>query len=235
MPTYPKPAQDSICVSEAARSSWPTRPTRRTDLFSSTPVSLPLKSPRGVTNTCFVSTLTCYIFPRSDIAFGDSGIRRSVLSNLTELFPGVYSESNVAIVGTHQHAGVGGYSENLLPQVTSLGYVREAADAIIQGTILAVQHAHESLALGSLALGNVTIKGGNRNRSPSAYLANPAEERAKYDTDQETAMTLLKFADANGAARGFLSFFAVHGTSLYEVTLFSVSGRYIAKYSPLEE
>ncbi|KAI0002253.1 Neutral/alkaline nonlysosomal ceramidase, partial [Russula compacta] len=172
-----------------------------------------------------------FVFINADIAFGDSGIRRSVLSNLTELFPGVYSESNVAIVGTHQHAGVGGYSENLLPQVTSLGYVRETADAIIQGTILAVQRAHASIALGSLALGDVTIKGGNRNRSPSAYLANPAEERAKYDTDQDTALTLLRFADANGAARGFLSFFAVHGTSLYENnTLISSDNKGMAAY-----
>jgi neutral ceramidase len=152
-----------------------------------------------------------------DIAFGDSGIRRSIVSRLSSLYPGVYSDKNIAIVSTHQHAGAGGYPENLLPQLTSLGYVRETADAIVQGTVLAVQRAHASLAPGSLSLGNVTINGGNRNRSPSAYLANPAEERAQYDGDQDTALTLLKFADANGAARGFLSFFAVHGTSIYEV------------------
>lgn len=159
-----------------------------------------------------------------DIAFGDSGIRRSIVAELSRLFPGVYSDRNIAIVSTHQHAGVGGYPENLLPQITSLGYVRETADAIVQGTVLAVQRAHTSLAPGSLALGNVTINGGNRNRSPSAYLANPAEERAQYDGDQDTALTLLKFADASGAARGFLAFFAVHGTSLYEVSLLSVLG-----------
>ena len=31
-------------------------------------------------------------------------------------------------------------------------------------------------------------------------------------------MTLLRFDDVEGHARGFLSFFAVHGTSLYEVS-----------------
>jgi neutral ceramidase len=159
----------------------------------------------------------------SDIAFGDTGIRRSIVFNLQQLFPGVYGESNVAVVSTHQHSGVGGYPENLLPQITSLGYVRETADAIVQGTVLAVRRAHASLAPGSLALGNVTVKGGNRNRSPSAYLANPASERAQYDGDQDTALSLLKFMDASGAARGFLSFFPVHGTSLYEVNPLSVS------------
>jgi neutral ceramidase len=162
-----------------------------------------------------------------DIAFGDSGIRRSIVSELSRLFPGVYSDRNIAIVSTHQHAGVGGYPENLLPQITSLGYVRETADAIVQGTVLAVQRAHASLAPGSLALGNVTINGGNRNRSPSAYLANPAEERAQYDGDQDTTLTLLKFADASGAATGLLAFFAVHGTSLYEVGLLSVLGHIV--------
>ncbi|KAI9508374.1 Neutral/alkaline nonlysosomal ceramidase [Russula earlei] len=171
------------------------------------------------------------VFINADIAFGDTGIRRSIISNLTELFPGVYSERNVAIVSTHQHAGVGGYPENLLPQITSLGYVPETAAAIVQGTVLAVRRAHGNLAPGSLALGNITINGGNRNRSPSAYLANPAEERAQYDGDQDTALTLLKFAYANGTARGFLSFFAVHGTSLYKNnTLISSDNKGMAAY-----
>jgi neutral ceramidase len=169
-------------------------------------------------------TMMRHLARHVDIAFGDSGIRRCIVSELSKLFPGVYSDRNVAIVSTHQHAGAGGYPENLLPQITSLGYVRETADAIVQGTVLAVQRAHASLAPGSLAFGNVNVNGGNRNRSPSAYLANPAEERAQYDGDQDTALTLLKFADASGAARGFLAFFAVHGTSLHEVGLLSVLG-----------
>ncbi|KAH9965463.1 Neutral/alkaline nonlysosomal ceramidase [Russula dissimulans] len=172
-----------------------------------------------------------FVFINADIAFGDTGIRRSIISNLASLFPGVYDEKNVAIVSTHQHSGVGGYPENLLPQITSLGYVPEAANAIVQGTVLAVQRAHESLSPGSLSLGNTTINGGNRNRSPSAYLANPAEERAQYDGDQDTALTLLKFTDANGTARGFLGFFAVHGTSIYENnTLISSDNKGMAAY-----
>lgn len=67
-------------------------------------------------------------------------------------------------------------------------------------------------------MGNATVVDGNRNRSPSAYLANPADERALYEYDQDKDLSLLKFDDADGNARGFLSFFAVHGTSLYEVS-----------------
>jgi neutral ceramidase len=119
-----------------------------------------------------------------------------------------------------KHSGVGGYPENLLAQVTSYGYVNQTAAAIIAGSVLAVQRAHASLKPGSLSLGNTTILDANINRSPSAYLANPAEERAMYEYDHDKEMTLLRFDDETGNARGFLSFFAVHGTSLYNASGF---------------
>ncbi|KAG6811730.1 hypothetical protein H0H92_006082 [Tricholoma furcatifolium] len=156
------------------------------------------------------------VFINADIAMGDTGVRRSIIAELKVLYPGVYNETNVAFVGTHQHSGVGGYLENLLPQITSLGYVNQTASAIITGSVLAVQRAHSSLAPGALSVGNTTVLNANINRSPTAYLANPAAERAKYQYDQDKDMTVLRFDDTNGNARGFLSFFAVHGTSLYE-------------------
>ena len=97
-----------------------------------------------------------------------------------------------------------------------MGYVNQTAAAIIAGSVLAVQRAHASLKTGSLSLGNTTVLNANINRSPSAYLANPSEERAMYDYDQDKELTLLRFDNDNGNARGFLSFFPVHGTSLYE-------------------
>ncbi|KAJ3969998.1 Neutral/alkaline nonlysosomal ceramidase [Lentinula raphanica] len=171
------------------------------------------------------------VFINADIAMGDTGVRRSIVSNLTTLYPGLYTNENIAFVGTHQHSGVGGYLENLLPQITSLGYVAATANAIVQGTVLAVQRAHDSLAPGSLSLGNTTVLNANINRSPSAYLANPAEERARYEFDQDKELTLLRFDDTSGNARGFLSFFAVHGTSLYENnTLISGDNKGMAAY-----
>ncbi|PSS05537.1 hypothetical protein PHLCEN_2v3739 [Hermanssonia centrifuga] len=148
---------------------------------------------------------------------GDTGVRRSIVSELSSQFPGVYNNDNIALVSTHQHSGVGGYLEDLLPQITSLGYVKETADAIVAGTVLAVQRAHANLQPGQLSVGNTTVVDGNINRSPFAYLANPAEERAMYQYDQDKDLTLLRFDDASGNARGFLSFYPVHGTSLYEV------------------
>jgi len=162
---------------------------------------------------------------------GDTGIRRSIVEQLSSQFPGLYTNDNIALVSTHQHSGVGGYLENLLPQITALGYVKQSADAIVAGTVLAVQKAHASLAPGKLSLGNTTVLNANINRSPSAYLANPAEERAKYQYDQDKDMTLLRFDDTTGRARGFISFFPVHGTSIYENnTLISSDNKGMAAY-----
>ncbi|KAI0319280.1 Neutral/alkaline nonlysosomal ceramidase [Amylostereum chailletii] len=170
-------------------------------------------------------------FINADIAMGDTGIRRSIVSNLTSMFPNLYTNTNIALVSTHQHSGVGGFLEDLLPQVTSLGYVPETAAAIVQGTVRAVVQAHNSLQEGRLSIGNTSVVDGNANRSPSAYLANPAEERALYEFDQDKDLSLLKFEDMSGNARGFLSFYAVHGTSLYENnTLVSGDNKGMAAY-----
>lgn len=52
------------------------------------------------------------------------------------------------------------------------------------------------------------------NRSPSAYLNNPAEERNKYKYDVDKEMTLLKFVDDEWGPVGSFNWFATHGTSM---------------------
>ncbi|GJJ09910.1 hypothetical protein Clacol_004134 [Clathrus columnatus] len=156
------------------------------------------------------------VFLNIDTAMGDSGIRRGILAALEQEIPGVYNENNVAVVGTHQHSGVGGYLENLLPQLTSLGFVNQTYQAIVTGSVNAIVKAHNNLAPGNISVGNTTVLNANINRSPSAYLNNPAEERARYEFDQDKTLSLLRFDDTSGNAKGFLGFFAVHGTSLYE-------------------
>ncbi|KAJ7775556.1 Neutral/alkaline nonlysosomal ceramidase [Mycena metata] len=176
----------------------------------------------------------------ADIAMGDSGVRRELLAALAAEYGNTtYHAGNVALMGTHQHSGVGGYLENLLPQVTSKGLHPQTLKAIVDGAVLAVRRAHDSLAPGTLSFGTGRVEGGSRNRSPTAYLANPAAERAKYtdrggeDGDQEWETSVLKFSGADNTlnGRGFLSFFAVHGTSLYENnTLISGDNKGMAAY-----
>jgi len=52
------------------------------------------------------------------------------------------------------------------------------------------------------------------NRSPSAYLNNPAAERSKYKYDVDKEMTLLKFVDDEWGPLGSFNWFATHGTSM---------------------
>lgn len=52
------------------------------------------------------------------------------------------------------------------------------------------------------------------NRSPSAYLNNPAAERSKYKYDGDKEMTLLKFIDEEWGPVGSFNWFATHGTSM---------------------
>ena len=52
------------------------------------------------------------------------------------------------------------------------------------------------------------------NRSPSAYLNNPASERSKYKYDVDKEMTLLKFVDDQWGPVGSFNWFATHGTSM---------------------
>ncbi|KIJ67392.1 hypothetical protein HYDPIDRAFT_173938 [Hydnomerulius pinastri MD-312] len=154
----------------------------------------------------------------SDICMGDTGILRALHTGISAdptLAP-YYTPSNTALIGTHSHAGVGGYLEDLLPQITAKGYVNATASAIVAGTLAAVREAHVGLAPGRVRVGNTTLVGANRNRSPSAYLANPVGERERYEGDTDGGVGVLGLEDADGALRGVLSFFAVHGTSVYE-------------------
>lgn len=182
--------------------------------------------------TLFIAPSHVPIYPvHADIGMGDSGVRRTIISELLSEYGGLYQHENVAFAGTHQHSGVGGFMENLLPQLTSLGYVNQTSQAIISGTLTAIRRAHESMAPGSLSVGSTTIIGGNVNRSPYAYLQNPEEERSRYRYNVDKEMSVLRFDDASGTARGFLSFFPVHGTSLYNNnTLVSGDNKGLAAY-----
>jgi neutral ceramidase len=109
----------------------------------------------------------------------------------------------------------------LLPQITSKGFDTQSYKAIVDGAVLSIQRAHTSLQPGYLTVGSTKVLGANINRSLYAYLANPAQERAKYnssledDGSVEKDMTLLKFQRASdGKNTGILTWFPTHGTSM---------------------
>ncbi len=70
-------------------------------------------------------------------------------------------------------------SFSILFQVTSLGFVGQALEGTVNGIVRSIKLAHDSMKPASLSLGMGTLDDANINRSPSAYLNNPEDERSK--------------------------------------------------------
>jgi neutral ceramidase len=185
-----------------------------------------------------------WILLNTDLCMGDTAIRRGLIAKLRDAFPGVYGERNIAFIGTHSHAGVAGFHNNLLPTVTSYGVVQQNYDAIVEGSFKAVQRAHEDYEerrqrtvsasssdasnANKISFGNATLREAHTNRSPYAYDFNPAEWKDKYDSNQDDSFSLIKFEES-GASKAFASFYAVHGTALSaNNTLTSVDNKGLA-------
>jgi neutral ceramidase len=88
-----------------------------------------------------------FIYLVLDTQTGDTAIRRGILEGIAALGSGyaVYNKNNVAVTGTHSHAGPGAFFNYLLPQITNLGFERQSYQAIVDGAVLSVKRAHESL------------------------------------------------------------------------------------------
>lgn len=56
----------------------------------------------------------------------------------------------MAISGIHTHAGPGGYLQYVVYIVTSLGFVRQSFDVIVDGIVKSITQAHENLRPGSV-------------------------------------------------------------------------------------
>ena len=63
------------------------------------------------------------------------------------------------------------------------------------GYMQAIKRAHEDVKPGVLQVSAGELLDANANRSPTAYLANPPEERARYKHNTDKTMTLLKVLD----------------------------------------
>ncbi|RYP76487.1 hypothetical protein DL771_001721 [Monosporascus sp. 5C6A] len=160
-----------------------------------------------------------FIYLVLDTQSGDTALRYGILDGLAALGPeyAAYGQGNVAVTGTHSHAGPGAWFNYLLPQITSFGFDKQSYQAIVDGAVLSIKRAHESLEEGYLDIGTVNITDANVNRSLYAYLANPASERAQYADDVDKEMTVLRFQRASdGKNVGVLTWFPVHGTSIYQ-------------------
>ncbi|XP_035670506.1 neutral ceramidase-like isoform X2 [Branchiostoma floridae] len=161
--------------------------------------------PQNTTRTVFVSV---------DCAMISQILKIEVVKKLKPLFGNAYNESNVCLSSIHTHSGPAGFLQYVLFDVTSLGFVRESFDALVDGIVASIQRAHDNVVPGDIYLNQGELQDANINRSPTAYLNNPEAERAKYDGNTDKNMVVLKFVDQHGAGMGMISWFAVHCTSM---------------------
>ena len=181
-----------------------------------------------------------FVYLVLDTQSGDTAVRYGIISGLKALGPeySVYGHQNIAVTGTHSHSGPAGWLNYLLPQITSKGFDQQGYRAIIDGAILSIQRAHESLQPGYLSVGSTKVNGAGINRSLFAYMANPAEERARHnasandDGSVDKELSLLKFQRASdGKNIGVLTWFPTHGTSMLgNNTLISGDNKGVAAY-----
>jgi neutral ceramidase len=124
-----------------------------------------------------------------------------------------YTIENVILSATHTHCGPGGYWHYGANTPVGSPFYEEHFDAIADGVARSILQAHEDLQPGKILIHRGMVENAGANRSRAAYLLNPEAERARYATDTDQEMTLLKFIDATGEI-GILNWFAVHPTSM---------------------
>lgn len=101
----------------------------------------------------------------------------------------------------------------MLYHFTNLGYIKEQAEAMINGIYMSIVKAHENMQRGYVLLNEGELMDASINRSPFSYLQNPEEERAKYAHNTDKTMTLLKIM-GEGNVIGSINWFALHAVSM---------------------
>ena len=88
-----------------------------------------------------------FVYLVIDTSSGDTAVRYGILDGLAALGDeySVYGRGNVAVTGTHSHSGPGAWFNYLLPQITSFGFDKQSYQAIVDGAVLSIKRAHESL------------------------------------------------------------------------------------------
>jgi len=164
-----------------------------------------------------------FAFVSLDAGMGSEVLNNRVISELQKRFPGLYTAQNVGISGTHTHSGPSGFLQHTIFQFAGSGWVPEVLDAMVNGVVESISMAHHRLTPAKASTASGILDDSNINRSPTAYILNPAEERAQYGHDTDHEMTVLKMLGDDGTELGAFSFFAVHGTSMNNTNLL-VSG-----------
>ncbi|XP_056386007.1 neutral ceramidase-like isoform X2 [Hyla sarda] len=154
------------------------------------------------------------VFVSADIGMVSQRVRLEVMDKLKNKYGELYGQDNVILSGTHTHSGPAGYFQYTIYRLTSKGFSREATDAIVNGIVESIHIAHASLKRGRVYVNRGILENSHINRSPTSYLQNPESERARYSSNTDKDVVIMKMVDMNGKDVGLVSWFAVHAVSM---------------------
>nr|XP_027227263.1 neutral ceramidase-like isoform X1 [Penaeus vannamei] len=154
------------------------------------------------------------VFVSVDCGMMGQMLKIKVVERLQAQYGNVYTHANVMLSGTHTHSGPAGYLQYLLFDITSMGFIHETLDAMVEGIYQSIVMAHENMVPGFVYVNSGDLLDTSINRSPTGYLNNPEEERAKYEHNTDKTMTLLRLVAEDGTDLGMVNWYAVHPTSM---------------------
>lgn len=164
-----------------------------------------LADPDGSNRMAFVSVELCMISQR---------LRLEVLKRLQSKYGSLYRRDNVILSATHTHSGPAGFFQYTLYILASEGFSNRTFQYIVSGIVKSIDIAHTNLKPGKVLINKGNVANVQINRSPSSYLQNPPSERARYSSNTDKEMVVLKLVDLNGEDLGLISWFAIHPVSM---------------------
>lgn len=103
----------------------------------------------------------------------------------------------------------------LMYDFSIMGFVSDTYDALVNGIFESIVQAHDSIRPARIFLSETDVLDASYNRSPTSYLANPAEERAEYEHNVDKKLVQIRFVDAGtNKVFGAFNWFAVHPVSM---------------------
>lgn len=159
------------------------------------------------------------VFVSADIGMIFQSVKQGVIKALHDHYGDLYNDKNVMISATHTHAGPGGYAFETLYNFTSRGFYKKNYNVIVDGIVKSIIRAHQNLEPGNIFIEASELTNTSKNRSVSAYLKNPAQERQQYEHDTDKSFTLIKLVNERQEPIGTINWHAVHGVSMSNTNL----------------
>ncbi|XP_036922817.1 neutral ceramidase [Sturnira hondurensis] len=153
-------------------------------------------------------------FVSIDIGMVSQRLRLEVLNRLHQKYGSLYRRDNVILSGTHTHSAPAGYFQYTVFVIASEGFSNRTFEYMVTGILKSIEIAHTNMKPGKIFINKGNVEGTQINRSPYSYLQNPPSERARYSSNTDKEMVVLKMVDLNGDDLGLLSWFAIHPVSM---------------------